>query len=371
MTTVTVSTSDQINAALKSAVSGETILLRPGAYSGVTIKNIAIAGTVTVKSALATSQATLTSLSVVGSSGFTFKGLQFNTAGVSVDPTAAHNTWDFQIYSSDRINFNGIALSGDPNGTLANTICGLFFENDTNSSVTASNFQHVHTAVQFVESTGVTVSGDKFSYVFDDGVDFGGCSNVVVNGNAFTTFHMDPTDTQHPDAIQFWSAGTTSSQNITVTKNTYVRGAGTSAVHGVFIKDVVGNLPFQNVLIQGNTIKGANYNGITVDGANNVTITGNTSVSYADMTPSWIGAQNTSNVTISYNKAMKILDVNNVNDVLIGNTTNKPTAVPTAVQGFADAMAMLGGGNAGVLTALAGGQSNLLTPMIATPARTA
>ena len=74
-------------------------------------------------------------------------------------------------------------------------------------------------------------------------------------------FHPIPVD--HPDGIQLWSTDQkTSASNITIRYNLVVRGKG-EATQGIFVRDVVGGLPFKSVQVYGNLVIGARFNGIT------------------------------------------------------------------------------------------------------------
>ena len=159
--------------------------------------------------------------------------------------------------------------------SLNNAISAVNFEHDTNVAVNHSTFQNFHHAVQDYENNGFTASYNSFSMIYDDGIRNGGTSNVNIQHNTFTDFHMDPTDLDHPDTIQFWTNGeTTSASNIYIAYNTYTRGAG-NPVQGIFMRDEVGTLPYLNVNIIGNNYAGALYSGIRVIDGHGVNIDNN------------------------------------------------------------------------------------------------
>src|ERR1700744_6044645 len=81
---IAVSDTRGLNAALKAASSGETILLKSGQYDGVSVNGI-VANGVTIASADPTHPATLTRFYIKNSSGLTFSRLVFSTEG-SNDP---------------------------------------------------------------------------------------------------------------------------------------------------------------------------------------------------------------------------------------------------------------------------------------------
>src|SRR3546814_7114641 len=74
--------------------------------------------------------------------------------------------------------------------------------NSSNISVTESEFEDLHHAINFLDSDHVTVSGNSFPTMRSDGVRGGGTNDVVISNNYFTDFH--PVGADHPDAIQLW-----------------------------------------------------------------------------------------------------------------------------------------------------------------------
>src|SRR3546814_7552838 len=72
--------------------------------------------------------------------------------------------------------------------------------NSSNISVTESEFEDLHHAINFLDSDHVTVSGNSFHTMRSDGVRGGGTNDVVISNNYFTDFH--PVGADHPDAIR-------------------------------------------------------------------------------------------------------------------------------------------------------------------------
>ncbi|WP_309604029.1 right-handed parallel beta-helix repeat-containing protein, partial [Phenylobacterium sp.] len=145
----------------------------------------------------------------------------------------------------------------------------------------------------------VMLSGNKLHNIQSDGMHGGGTSNITITGNTFTDFAPKAGD--HPDAIQFWTTGTTEPvHDIVVTDNIITRGAG-GVMQGIFM----GNekmLEYKNVTITGNAVVGGMYNGIYVADASNVTIEGNLVQGYKDMT-SWIYMSKITNGVLDNNHA--------------------------------------------------------------------
>jgi Ca2+-binding RTX toxin-like protein len=273
--TVSVSSAAGLAAALKTAVSGETIKLAAGNYGTVSISNVKISGNVNITSSNPNNPAVLTGLSISNSSGLTFTDLHLSVASSS-------NYYPVSVRGSSNIAFSGMDVAG----SLTNSISsGMMFQNDTNVSVVSSNFHQLANGIVESGNSGMTVSDDIFTGLSADGVDNAQSSNVTISNNTFTDF--TPQAGAHPDAIQFWTAGTTkASSDITISGNAISVGSG-AATQGIFLTDQVGDLPYQNVSINNNTITGELYNGIVVSHANNVEISNN-SVSSGNNYTSWI-----------------------------------------------------------------------------------
>jgi parallel beta-helix repeat protein len=324
MTTVTVNSSAGLSTALASAQAGETILLAPGTYSGLGIDGINPTGTVTIESQNSSQQAVLTNFSMANSSNLTFQNLELSTVN-STDPYYA-----FRVGSCSNIQFNSLNVQGvlgADAATVSNSNCAFLIASCSNVSVTNSTFQYVQIGMFEENNNGIVISGNTFSHLAVDGIDNAGSSNVQILNNYFTDT-LANTIGGHPDCIQFWTDGTTSSaENITISGNTYVRGTGIAS-QGIFIGDDVGNLPFINLSITNNTISGGDYQGIAVVGAKNLTMSGNTLTGYTDQ-PSWIEVESINGGTLTNNAATSWIVSGDTNLTQTNDTTIPLAPVPT------------------------------------------
>jgi len=318
----TVTSAAALNAALKTAVSGDTIQLASGTYTGISATNLHFASDVTVTSAPGVT-ATLTDLTVSGSSSLTFSNLDFyaNPAGVQCP---------FQVKAgSSDIHLDHLSVHGSLDGNPQDDVQGMIVRDSSDVSVTNSDFQQLWHALAHQNMDGLTVSGNTFHDIRSDGVRGGGSSNVLVSNNSFTSFY--PVAGDHSDAIQFWTTNTTTSaHDITVTGNLIQRGGG-DPMQGVFLRDGSGTLPFQNVTITGNWALGALYNGITVAGGENVSVANNYVQGFTDI-KSWIrieditGGAVTGNSSNSYVTTTTDVGVTMANDATIGQAADNGAA---------------------------------------------
>ena len=291
MYTVIVNSTAGLLSALRSATAGETIALAPGTYRGVSISNARFSAPVRITSLDVTHPAVLVGLRVAGSSHLTFHHLTLSTQGLT---TAA----PFQVGSSQNLAFTNLTVEGST--STWNTIEGLVVRWSSNITVSNSSFSYLWNGIQELDNSGVNISNNNFSNIRGDGIDNAGSQNVTIAGNSFTNF--EPSGSEHPDAIQFWTTNTTkSSENVVIENNVITRGTG-KTIQGIFLGDSVGNLPFVNLKILNNTVTGEIYNAIAVGHASGVTVSGNKVTAYTDQ-QSWIWINHTSQLSLENNEA--------------------------------------------------------------------
>ncbi len=269
--------------------------LAPGVYSDVNIQNVRIgaavtlasatpdlpaaynvtvasfSGTVTITSADPSHPAVFAGFNIAGSSGLTFSNLDFSTAGVTT-PAA------FRVSSSQNLTFTNLNVYGS--AASWNTVEGFLIRGSSNVTVSNSNFSQLWNGIAEMGNSGVDISNNAFQLITGDGIDNASSQNVAIVGNSFTNF--EPNGSEHPDAIQFWTAGTTvPGEHILIKGNTISRGAG-QPTQGIFVTDQTGDTPYADLVISHNTITGELYNAITVGGAHDVLVCGNTVTAYTD-----------------------------------------------------------------------------------------
>jgi Ca2+-binding RTX toxin-like protein len=328
MSTFTVNSVSALATSLSQAHAGDTILLAPGTYAGVSIKNVNFAGTVTIASQSSTSPAVLTGLSVSNSSGLAFSHLSFSVVG-TVNPT---NGWakPFSIADSSNIQLSGLNIHGSASVDPNLQADGLQILRSSNVTVTGSQFSYVHTGLTELNNTNITISNNLFNYVGNDAMDNGGSSFVQITGNTFQLFDHG-TSIQHSDAIQFWTSNTTASaHDITVSNNSITFNGGTSA-QGVFITDQVGTLPYQNVTVTGNTVIGALGNGIDLNHVNNATVSNNNVLTLTTEVSAHQGTPVTSRIVLLNDTGVSLQN-NHADIFAIQNTTNLNQAGNTLTQ---------------------------------------
>src|SRR3546814_4175256 len=124
----------------------------------------------------------LSGLKVSDSSGLNFTHVEF-----SLDP--ANKYFPITIGSSSDIDTSHMYVHGLLDGDPSNDAMAMNIWNSSNISVTESEFEDLHHAINFLDSDHVTVSGNSFHTMRSDGVRGGGTNDVVISNNYFTDFH--------------------------------------------------------------------------------------------------------------------------------------------------------------------------------------
>jgi Ca2+-binding RTX toxin-like protein len=292
---VTVSNTAQLQASLASAHGGDTILLQAGTYSGVSLYHQDFGAGITISSADPTHQAVLTNFNMDTVQGVTFSHLDLQVL------TPAYV--GFNIYSSSHISFDQDHVYGQPGAPDAN-VEGMRFFDSSYIAFTNSEVEQLAHGVSVARSDHILIAGNNIHNVNSDALDLSQVSDAMIRGNVLHDFF--PTDGNHPDAIQFGTAGTTvASHDVTISDNLIYRGSGENT-QGIFMGDEVGNLAFQNFSITGNTIIGTGSSALRATHNSGLAINGNNLVTLAGGDATNLLIQSSDHVTSASNTASSI-----------------------------------------------------------------
>ena len=130
------------------------------------------------------------------------------------------------------------------------------------------------------EARGLEVEGNEFTQLQGDGIRLAGVQDATVSGNHMHDFLGTVARFNHNDFIQVFSAGSTLvTRDLTISDNVLDAGDASSA-QGIFIgNEAFRNDPthvFENIVVTGNLVHGANPNGIVIAAARGSEITDNT-----------------------------------------------------------------------------------------------
>jgi hypothetical protein len=276
---VLVGSTPQLVAALKRVRGGQRILLAPGVYPPFSLRDIAPAGRVEIRSQDPTRRAVLTGVNLRGGGNLAFTHLTFRTAGTAVQE-------DFLFHGVRNLAFSDLVASGRSGrtGLMHDKIMQL--RGCAGVSITRSEFSNAVIALSLLDTSNVSVTSSYFHDLRMDGIRGGGNSAVLIAYNHLTGF--SPQGADHPDAIQFWTKRQTSAaHDIAIVGNVILRGSG-HAMQGIFMRDENGALPYRNVRIEDNLVAGAMFNGIAVQSnSDSLTLKANIVSAYPDQ-KSWI-----------------------------------------------------------------------------------
>ncbi len=300
-------------AALIAALgAGGDIVLAPGVW-----RNVDISGVHTHARILGPG-AVIHDLNVTDSSGITFSGLEFSTAGDAIEKPQPKTVYPFLVVRSANIAFTGVRVHGDPRGDLSTLVSGMQIKESKFVTVSGSDFSFLHNGISQLHNEHLTLAGNHFHNIRDDGIRGGGSNFVSVIGNQCYDNHPDgKADNDHPDCIQFWTLTMTEVQHdIDIENNSYKRGNG-HATQFIFMRGDWSDKPgkvfssYANITIKGNNDLGSINNAIMVSNAKNVTIVGNTltglcAPEYGRQQTPWIRLLKVDGATVTGNSAMKI-----------------------------------------------------------------
>ncbi|HXD25616.1 MAG TPA: right-handed parallel beta-helix repeat-containing protein, partial [Propionibacteriaceae bacterium] len=286
---MTISNSDGLWAALKSAHAGDTILLAPGVYTPIWLNGFHFDGTVTITSADPANQAVLNGVTLNDVSG-----LNLDHLNVAVNGSASTGV---SVMNSASVTLSNLAVMGT---TGIDEGVGVMVRASRDVVVTASDFTKIGSAIGHLDSHDVTISNNDIHDIKTDGIFGGGSTAVHVIANHISTFHPAPGD--HPDAIQFWGSSTgAAGDDITISDNVITRGAG-DMIQGIFLE------ASNHVTITGNAMAGTMYSGISLYGVQTGLVQDNFVQGFTDEDSRIIIRGQSSNITVDHNVTTDLMN---------------------------------------------------------------
>ena len=323
-TTITVTSAAELNQALSQATGGETILLAAGNYGKLSLNGKQFSSNVTIKSADPNASASFSEAHLNGASNVTFDTIKFD---YTYSPGDYHFQNKFSVTHRSNITFqhsnfdgdfaSGIGTSAD--GTGYGT--GLMISGSNNIDVINTEFSKWWKGAIALNSDGVSFTGNDVHSIRSDGLVFDNVDNILVENNYIHDFGGAAGAGDHRDMIQVQRANGSGSDNITIRNNVFDMGNGdyTQTIwFGGDGKDLSDpNVIHHNVLIEGNVIYNGHLHGISVYGADGITITKNSVLHVDEKTqtggieiPLIFVSNGSSNVAITQNITSQILGHN-------------------------------------------------------------
>lgn len=291
MTTITVSTTAQLTAALANAKGGDTILLQGGQYSplylyGNSPGQYDYASNVTIKSADPANPAVFPTVDVRGVTNLSFEGLKFDytfKAGDSIwqTPFFFMNCTNLAVRNSV---FDGDQLEGSPlaaeNG-FGHAI-GLNIQDSAGITVEGNEIYEFNKGMVLSNSDDVRVAHNNVHHNRVDALTFAAVQRVVIENNWLHDSRGTVLPEDHRDMIQFWTNGTTRPSTDVVIRNNLIDIGDGSWTQSIFMRNELVDsgkagpeMLYRNILIENNTITNGHLHGITVGETAGLTIRNN------------------------------------------------------------------------------------------------
>lgn len=277
MATIRVSGQAQLDAALKSVKSGDTILLSAGTYKELVCSNKNFSETVTIASADPSRPAVINNLMVRNSSNIEINDLKFDDLG-------GKNGAAFWVDNSRHITIDNAEFEGHEVRGFGVGI-GLRVKNCEDVTVVNSELSNFQNGIKATNTTNMKVLGNDLSGMSNDGMVYAGMRGMLIEGNRLHDMES-PKSLKHKDGIQFYTGqGSLASHDIVIRGNT-IENAEQS--HGIFFTNTMvkeGDLSvrYTNLLIEDNTLLTGQSHGITVSHATGVTIRDNVVLQHPDL----------------------------------------------------------------------------------------
>ncbi len=317
MATHNVSSASQLAAALASAQGGDRIVLAGGNYGTLKLNDRNFTSKVEIESADPANPAHFEYITVSSSRNLAFKGLDIGFALAPGQPNFATMA---SVTNSSFITFESIAFHGSLDNNSANDGNGLNVLRSDHVAVLNSTFEQLGRALMIGDTSHVEVLDNDFHDLRSDGADFADVQHVVIARNNFRDFYPDSDD--HPDAIQFWTSGTTqASTDILIEDNVILQGDG-GGLQGIFLRDQIGTLPYERVTILNNLvyINQGSGNGITVGGGKDIIVQSNSVVSQKSAAGEiWIRLERVTGGLIEGNVADSLINSTNTGVIATRN----------------------------------------------------
>lgn len=283
-TTITVSNSAELSAALNNATGGETIVLNSGYYGDLNIYNANFNSEVTLVSANPDNMAVFETVTLNNSSNVTFDAIE-----IDFNPTV--NTYSHEssllISNSSDITVRNSHIEGDVAtqngvGSVAGYPVGRGITAEYSQNITIENndISYFQKGVILIEAENIEILNNSIENLRLSHIAGADVHDVNIDGNylgAVTPYNYGGAG-DHGDYIHFWinNGQAQNSSDITITDNFFAEAEG-DRMMGIYLEDHWGeSASFQDVVIDNNVFHLADHQTILVEGAQGIDITNNT-----------------------------------------------------------------------------------------------
>ncbi|MDE3239688.1 MAG: right-handed parallel beta-helix repeat-containing protein [Paracoccaceae bacterium] len=279
--------------AIATARPPERILLAPGDYGAIKIVNgprlaAVFAAPLTIASADPTNPAQLSRLTIAGARNIAIEGLKLVYGFQSGDP---YWTTPFAVINSRDITLRHNRFVGDVARGVSAVAdghgygMGLSVRGSDGVAVRDNDISRFMVGIRVMESANIDVTGNDIHNLRMDGMDVSQVSHIRIADNHIHAFEKAPGSKDHPDMIQFWTAGTKHPTTDVTIENNLLDAEGDGWTQSIFMRNELVDthkagpeMFYRNVVIRQNVIINAHLHGILVGEGNGITISHNTLV---------------------------------------------------------------------------------------------
>jgi hypothetical protein len=292
--------------ALGAAGAGDVIRLGPGEWPWVDLREMegTSADPLVLTSIDPAQPARLSGLFIYQASGLEIRDLVLDYV---FQPGDEVWTAPFEVVQSEGITLRRLLIDGDTAHGISDEAdgygyaLGLSIAQSRGVTLDGSVIRGFTRGLGVSDSSDIRIAGNELHDMRITGMYFAAVSDVLIENNHIHDMRYAPTSTDHPDMLQFWTAGTTSpTTNVVIRRNLLASGAG-NWTQSIFIRNELVDtgqasfeaMAYRHIRIEDNIVINAHLHGITVgesDGlviANNAVLRNRTSEGQEPNPPLW------------------------------------------------------------------------------------
>lgn len=267
---IVISNPAQFATALDTASSGDRLLLAPGDYGAISIRDKQFNPAIEITAAEQNARPVITEIDIEDVSGLEFSEISVRYGAT----TAPRTTYVVTILRGSDIQFHRSTFESAADGNPDNDAQAFIIRDSSEVMIKDSAFHDLFRGVAVLDSTDTTISASVFKNMSSDGIVGRGDHGVLIENNLFKDFYLTAVGNVHPDAIQFWDNGAArENRNLTIRGNVILRGSGDPS-QGIFIKS--GSMASQNIQVTDNLIQQSMTQGIFLENIVGAVVRNNT-----------------------------------------------------------------------------------------------
>lgn len=283
-----VSDTSGLIAALNAAQPGDVLVLAPGNYGSVQVRNVSGAPgqPITLRSADPENPAVLGQLQVRNSAHMVFEHLFLDHTYTPGDD------WRHPanlIHDSQDITLRDSVLDGDKPYDLDElsapygTAFGMFLRRSSDIVFQGNEVRDFYRGLVVLTVDRLTITDNDFHTNRMDGMTLAQVTDTLIAGNRIRDFNRSVKSGDHADMIQFWTASTnTPTVNVTIRDNILNSGTG-AETQSIFMRNEMVDtgragpeMLYRNIRIENNVIINAHPNAINIGETDGLVIANNT-----------------------------------------------------------------------------------------------